>query len=76
MGVDGNPSTRAMSRPPFLTLGREVVADYRQPGRWRERREVDVTMTLEAQIAALSPEERRQRLLELQRKAVIMIEGS
>ena len=47
----------------------------RQPGRWRERREIDMTVSLEMEIARLSPEERAARLLELQAKAGILIEG-
>lgn len=48
----------------------------RQPGRWKERREVEMTVTLEQQIAQLTPEERRQRLIELQAKASgMLIEG-
>jgi hypothetical protein len=41
----------------------------RQPGRWKERREVDMTITLEQQIAQLTPEERKARLIALQQKA-------
>lgn len=48
----------------------------RQPGRWKERREVEMTVTLEQQIAQLTPQERHQRLLELQAKAAgMLIEG-
>jgi hypothetical protein len=47
----------------------------RQPGRWRERREVEMTVSLEQEIARLTPEERRQRLRELQIKAGLLIEG-
>jgi hypothetical protein len=47
----------------------------RQPGRWRERREIDVTLTLEQQIAALTPGQRKARLRELQIKAGLLIEG-
>lgn len=49
----------------------------RQPGRWKERREVDMTITLEQQIAQMTPEERKARLVELQAKAglLTMIEG-
>ena len=48
----------------------------RQPGRWKDRREVDMTVTLEQQIAQLSPEERKARLIELQAKAAgMLIEG-
>jgi hypothetical protein len=37
----------------------------RQPGRWRERREVDMTMTLEQQISLMTPAARASRLAEL-----------
>lgn len=48
----------------------------RQPGRWKDRREVDMTITLEQQIAQMSPEERKARLVELQAKAAgMLIEG-
>jgi hypothetical protein len=47
----------------------------RQPGRWKERQEIDVTLTLEQQIAAMAPEQRKARLLELQIKAGLLIEG-
>ena len=47
----------------------------RQPKLWRERREVEVTGGLEHRISLMSPEERRARLLELQAKAALVIEG-
>ena|SRR5829696_6498232 len=47
----------------------------RQLGRWRERREVEVTGTLEHRLAQMTPEQRRARLLELQAKASQVIEG-
>jgi hypothetical protein len=47
----------------------------RQPDRWRERREVEVTGTLEHRLAQMTPEERRARLLELQARAAVVLEG-
>jgi hypothetical protein len=47
----------------------------RQPGRWRERKEINLSGTIEHQISALSQEERMARLMELQRKAGLLIEG-
>lgn len=47
----------------------------RRPKEWRERREVEVTGTLEHRLAQMTPEERRARLLELQARAAITIEG-
>jgi hypothetical protein len=47
----------------------------RQPGRWRERREVEVTGTLEHRLAQMTPQERRARVLELQARAAAVIEG-
>lgn len=47
----------------------------RQPDRWRDKREVNVTGSLEHRIAQMTPEERRARLLELRAKAGQMIEG-
>jgi len=37
----------------------------RRPREWRERREVEVTGTLEHRLAQMTPEERLQRLREL-----------
>ena len=48
----------------------------RRPKEWRDRREVEVTGGLEHRISLMSPEERRQRLLELQAKAAQVIEGT
>ena len=42
---------------------------------WRERKEVEVTGSLEHRLAQMTREERRARLLELQARAAIMIEG-
>lgn len=47
----------------------------RRPKEWRERREVEVTGTLEHKVAQMTPEERRARLLELQAKAAQVIDG-
>ena len=47
----------------------------RRPKDWRERREVEVTGTLEHRLAQMTPEQRHARLLELQRKAAETIEG-
>lgn len=47
----------------------------RQPSRWRERREVEVTGILEHRIAQMSPEERKARLIGLQAKAALIIDG-
>jgi hypothetical protein len=48
----------------------------RQPGRWRERRDVEVTGTLEHRVAQMTPEERRARLLQLQARAAVVIEAT
>jgi hypothetical protein len=47
----------------------------RQPDRWRERKQVDVTGSLEFRISQMTPEQRRARLIELQAKAAQVIEG-
>lgn len=47
----------------------------RQPQRWRERKEVEVSGGIEHKIASMSQEERLARLLELQAKAAQIIEG-
>jgi hypothetical protein len=47
----------------------------RQPGRWRERREIEVLGSLEHKLSLMSVEERRARLAELTRKAALVIEG-
>lgn len=47
----------------------------RRPKEWRERREVEVTGTLEHRLAQMTPEQRHARLLELQAKAAQVIEG-
>lgn len=47
----------------------------RQPDRWRERKQVDVTGSLEHRISLMTPEQRRARLIELQAKAAQIIEG-
>jgi hypothetical protein len=46
----------------------------RQPQRWRERKEVEISGSLEHRIAMMTPEQRRARLLELQTKAAQVIE--
>jgi hypothetical protein len=60
--------------PPDPQAGRLWLMN-RQPGRWRERREVEVTGTLEHRLAQMTPEQRHARLIELQRKAAGAIEG-
>jgi len=60
--------------PPDPQAGRLWLMN-RQPGKWRERREVEVTGTLEHRLAQMTPEQRRARLLELQAKAAQVIEG-
>jgi hypothetical protein len=47
----------------------------RRPKEWRERREVEVTGTLEHRLGQMTPQERRARLLELQARAAVVIEG-
>ena len=47
----------------------------RQPRKWRDKHEVEHMGSIEARIAAMTPEERLARLIELQAKAVLMIEG-
>jgi hypothetical protein len=47
----------------------------RQPDRWRERKQVDVAGTLEFRVSQMTPEERRARLIELQAKAALIIDG-
>ena len=46
----------------------------RQPQRWRERKEVEITGSLEHRIAMMTPAQRKARLIELQRKAALVIE--
>src|SRR4051812_47469279 len=46
----------------------------RQPNRWREKREIEVSGSIEHQIAQMSPEQRLERLRELQAKAALVIE--
>jgi hypothetical protein len=60
--------------PPDAQAGRLWLMN-RQPGKWRERREVDLTMTLEHRLAQMTPQERRASFLELQARAAIFIEG-
>ncbi len=48
----------------------------RQPDRWRERKQVDVAGTLEFRISQMTPEQRLERLKELQAKAALVIEGT
>ena len=59
------PITRSASTAigPRLTLSR------------RDKREVDHMGSLEHRISLMSPEQRRARLLELQAKAALVIEG-
>jgi len=40
-----------------------------------DRQFIEQRISLEAKITAMSPEERRQRLIELQTKAALLIEG-
>lgn len=47
----------------------------RQPGRWRDRRNVEVSGGLEVQIAAMPTAERLERLRELQAKAGLLLDG-
>jgi transposase len=47
----------------------------RRPIEWRERKEVEVTGTLEHRLAQMTPEERRARLLELRARAALVIDG-
>lgn len=54
----------------------ELWLTNRQPGRWRERRDIEMTLTLEQKIGAMTPLERTARLLELEAKlAAPAIEG-
>lgn len=47
----------------------------RQPNKWRERKEIEVSGGIEHQITLMTPEQRMARLLELQAKAALVIEG-
>jgi|SRR5579864_4332861 len=47
----------------------------RQPERWRERKQTEIMGSLEFRISQMTPEERLQRLRELQEKARLSIEG-
>lgn len=47
----------------------------RRPKDWRERKELEVTGTIEHRLAAMTPAERRARLIELQAKAALVIDG-
>ncbi len=47
----------------------------RQPDRWRERKQVDLAGTLEFRISQMTPEQRLERLKELQAKAALVIES-
>jgi hypothetical protein len=47
----------------------------RQPERWRDRKQVEHKGSLEHRISLMTPEERLQRLRELQEKARLAIEG-
>lgn len=60
--------------PPDVGAGKLWLINRRAKD-WRERKELEVTGTLEHRLAAMSPEERRARLIELQAKAALVIEG-
>ncbi len=47
----------------------------RQPDRWRDRKNINVTGGLEYRLGQLTPEQRLDRLRELQAKALLTIEG-
>jgi hypothetical protein len=47
----------------------------RQPRKWRDKHEVEHMGSIEARIAEMTPEQRRTRLLELQAKATLVIDG-
>jgi hypothetical protein len=73
---DGNPlyAPYVESFPPDVGAAKLWLLNLR-PKDWRERREVEVTGTLEHRLAQMTPEERRARLLELQARAAVVIEG-
>jgi len=50
----------------------------RQPGRWRERPNLEANLTMEQHLAQMSPDERRARIIELRAKAATapVIEGA
>lgn len=64
----------AVHHPPDVNAARMWLHN-RRPKDWRERREIEVTGGLEFRIAAMSPDERLARLIELQAKAALVIEG-
>jgi hypothetical protein len=47
----------------------------RQPERWRDKREVEHTGSIEHRVRLMSPEERWARIIELQAKAQEGIDG-
>lgn len=47
----------------------------RRPHLWADKKQVEMMGTLEHKISLMSPEERRARLIELQAKAALVIDG-
>ena len=60
--------------PPDVNAARLWLFN-RQPARWRERREIDLSGTIQHRIEQMTPEERLARLRELQAKAGLIIEA-
>lgn len=60
--------------PPDVNAARLWLFN-RDPKRWRDKREIEVSGSIEHQISAMTPEDRMKRLLELQAKAALVIEG-
>ena len=60
--------------PPNVTA-QKLWLTNRQPHKWRERKEVEVSGGIEHKISLMSPAERLQRLLELQKKAADIIDA-
>lgn len=60
--------------PPDVAAARYWL-NNRQPNRWQDRKNVEVSGGIEHTIALMSPEQRLARLLELQQKAGLVIEG-
>lgn len=60
--------------PPDVNAARLWLFN-RQSARWRDRKEVEVSGSLEHRISQMTPEQRIARLLELQAKAALIIDG-
>jgi hypothetical protein len=76
MSKDGDPvyAPYVEHFPPDIGAAKLWLLN-RRPREWRERKELEVTGTLEHRLAQMTPEERRARLLELQAKAALVIDG-